>query len=117
MAGGVPLLESVAAGLLEHGSEVLAGHLSGPSVLVEIARHAQALWDQGREPVQTRAELEALARASPEKVREQVKDAVARTAGGRPTSVREALADYLLQVPSTVRRSLGGPGGSYGPTW
>src|SRR5262249_13675770 len=97
MPAGVPLLESVAAGLLEHGSEVLAGQLSEPNVLVEIARHAQALWEQGRDPAQTRAELEALAQASPQEVRRQVEEAVALRAAGRPTSVREAVSNYLLQ--------------------
>src|SRR5439155_18354018 len=100
MPAGVPLLRSVAAALIEHGSAVLAGHLPGPSVLADIARHAQALWEQGREPVQTRAELKALAQASPDEVRAQVAEAIARTAAGQPTSVRQAMADYLLQVHS-----------------
>src|SRR5262249_23124033 len=117
MPTGVPLLGSVAAGLLEHGSEVLAGQLPEPSVLADIARHAQALWDQGRDPGQTRAELAALAQASPEEVRRQVEEAVEKTAAGRPTSVRAALADYLHQVPSTIQRSLGRLDESCGPSF
>jgi serine/threonine protein kinase len=116
MAAGVTLLESVATGLLEQGNEVLGGHLVEPSVLAEIARRACAVWEQGKEPVQARAELLALAQASPEEFHQQVEAAVARTAPGQPTSVREAIADYLLHVPSTVRRSLGHLDESYGPT-
>src|SRR5690349_20230203 len=112
MPAGDSLLGSVASGLLEHGRDLLAGRLPEPSVLAEIARHAGAVWKQGQEPAQAHAELGALAQASPEEVRQRVGEAVAGTAAGQPTDVREAIADYLLQVPATIQRSLGRPGES-----
>src|SRR5262245_36525487 len=107
MPVGVHLLGSVAAVLLEHGGDLLAGQLPSANVLADIARHAGSLWEQGQEPSRARAELEALAKASPEAIQQQVGETITATASNQPAEIREAMAGYLLQVPATIRRSLG----------
>jgi len=63
-----------------------------------------------------RAELESLARATPAAVRQQVEQVAEQVAGDQPPEVRQALANYLAQVPAMLRRSTRRPSDPTGTT-
>src|SRR5258708_3204489 len=64
-------------------------------VLPEIAHKVKEWWGAGRPPEVRRAEVEALAKASPAEVREAVQLAVAEVAHDQPPEVKERLSIYL----------------------
>jgi serine/threonine protein kinase len=103
------LLRCVAEGLLRTpgGPD---GDLMSDGLLT-VARTAWAAWGEGRaEPVR-RAELQALAEAPAEVVRERANEIVAHVAADRPEPVRQKLALYLGQVATLLRRTVPGPTG------
>src|SRR5262245_27471915 len=77
-------------------------------LLPEMARKVKGWWGAGRSPEERRAEVEALAKASPAEVREAVQEAVAEVAQGQPPEVKERLSIYLSLVPGAARASLRG---------
>jgi tRNA A-37 threonylcarbamoyl transferase component Bud32 len=84
-----------------------------PDGLLAVARTAWAAWGEGREESARRAELQALAEAPAEVVREEAAGIVARLATDQPEAVRQRLALYLAQVAALVRRT---QPGATGPT-
>ncbi len=83
-------------------------------VLPDVARKVKDWWGAGRSPEERRAEVEALAKASPAEVREAVKEAVAEVAKGQPPEVKERLSIYLSLVPGAARASLRGGAAHHG---
>jgi formylglycine-generating enzyme required for sulfatase activity len=83
-------------------------------VLPEVARKVKEWWGAGRSPEERRAEVEALAKASPAEARAAVQLAVAEVARDQPPEVKERLSIYLSLVPGAARASLraGAPGPS-----
>jgi formylglycine-generating enzyme required for sulfatase activity len=78
-------------------------------VLPEVARKVCDWWGAGRSPEERRAEVEALAQASPAEVRQAVEQALAEVAADQPAAVRERLSIYLSLLPGAVRASLRRP--------
>jgi formylglycine-generating enzyme required for sulfatase activity len=102
------LLKVVGKGVLNAVGGGIAGDVVC-DVLPEVARDVCAWWKKGRTPEEQRAEVRALAQASPAEVREAVREVVADLAAGRPPEVQKALELYLSQVPGAVRQSLRRP--------
>src|SRR5262245_430705 len=100
---GLPLalLKVVGKGVLNAVGAGVAGDIVA-DVLPEVARDVCAWWKKGRTPEEQRAEVRALAQASPAEVREAVRNVVADVAADRPPEVQKALALYLSQVPGAV---------------
>lgn len=61
-------------------------------------------------------ELEALAQSPPKAFRDMVKKIVKEEAGDQSEAIRRAVADYLMQVPSSVRKALKSAGDPTGTT-
>jgi hypothetical protein len=97
------LLKCVAEALLR-APDGPAGSLTADGLLT-VARTAWAAWGETRDEATRRAELQALAEAPAEVVREQADVIVARLASDRPEAVRRKLALYLTQVAALVRRT------------
>jgi hypothetical protein len=86
----------------------LAGN-GPPGGLPEVARAAWDAWRGARDEAGRRAELQALAEAPAEAVRQAVSRVVAERAEDQPEAVRQGLALYLAQVAALLRRTLPGP--------
>jgi serine/threonine protein kinase len=63
-----------------------------------------------------RSEVEALVRDTPGGVRQKADEVAQRVAGDQPPEMRQALANYLVQVPAMIRRSLRRPSDPSGTT-
>ena len=116
------LLRCIAGAVIANGLKALASGVPFLGGLVEIADDA---WKRYRErpapnapppEAALTAEVEALARAPAEQVRQQVAEAVRETAAGQPAEVQVALTSYLTQVPAMIRRSLRRPSDLDGTT-
>src|SRR5262245_34188848 len=70
----------------------------------------------GRVETALRSDLESLVRATPATVRQQVEQIAEQLAGDQPVELRQALANYLAQVPATLRRSTRRPSDPTGTT-
>jgi serine/threonine protein kinase len=100
------LLKCVCKAVLRHGLNALAGGLPLGDVLLDVADGVMDDWKKQQPEAERRAELQALAQAGPQEVRQQVSQVVAEVADQQPAEVRQALTDYLLQMPATLRQSL-----------
>ncbi len=79
----------------------------------DVARH----WKEAApEAEERRAEVAALAVATPQALRQQAEQAVAEVAADQPEPLRLALVSYLTHLPGTVRRSLSRPADLTGKT-
>jgi serine/threonine protein kinase len=118
------LLESLGRALVRKGLKHLSNILMPwGNTLVEIAIDA---WDDYARtarlavvaPVESnlRLEVESLVREAPSAVRQQVDQVADQVAGDQPPEVRQALANYLAQVPAMIRRSLRRPSDPTGTT-
>src|SRR5205085_8675356 len=80
----------------------LGGGLAGDfvvDVLPAVAQDVWATWGKDRSPARRKADIEALAQATPADLREAVREAVAEVAGDQPEAVRQVLTVYLTQLP------------------
>jgi tetratricopeptide (TPR) repeat protein len=84
--------------------------------LPEIAADAWKWWAAERSPEQRRADLSALAQASPSEVRAEIADIVLELVAAKPTLNQQALAMYLSLIPGQIRKSLRRPGDPKGTT-
>ena len=104
----VALLKVVGKGVLNAVGGGVAGDVL-VDVLPDVAREVCAWWKKDRSPDQRRADVEALAGASPAEVRQAIGVVVSEVAGDRPPEVQRALSIYLSLLPGAVRRSLRRP--------
>ncbi len=110
------LLRCLAQAVAKNGVKFLCGLVPGGDVLFEIAADAWENYRQGHEENGLRAEVQALAQASPEQVQGEVDKAVRAGAAGLPEDARQKLTAYLGQVPGMIRRSLRRPSDPTGTT-
>jgi formylglycine-generating enzyme required for sulfatase activity len=78
-------------------------------LLPEVVKDVWSSWSEARGELERRAELEALIQISFEEIGEIVAEVVKEIATDQPSTVRQALAGYLNQVPATIRHSLRRP--------
>jgi formylglycine-generating enzyme required for sulfatase activity len=104
----IALLKVIGKGILNAVGGGVAGDVA-VDVLPDMAREVCAWWKKDRTPEQRRADVEALAQASPAELRQAVGAVVAEVAGDRPPEVQRALSIYLSLLPGAVRRSLRRP--------
>ncbi len=90
----------------------LVGFGIGGDVLVDV----WDAWGKGANEQQKRAELEAMAQASPAEVRAEVERVVHEEAPDLPLEQYQQVASYLQQVPAMLRRSLRRPADPSGRT-
>jgi serine/threonine protein kinase/Flp pilus assembly protein TadD len=91
----------------------VGGGVAGDLLFDVLPEMAEGVWEwwqsESPTPEQKRADLEALAQAPIEEVREAVRTVVLEVAGESPSTAQEALALYLSQIPAQVRKSLRRP--------
>jgi tetratricopeptide (TPR) repeat protein len=85
-------------------------------VLPEVAADVWQWWGDARDPDQRRADLAAVAGASPAEVRADIDQLVREIALDRPAATRQALGLYLSLIPGQVRKSLRRPSDPTGST-
>jgi len=85
-------------------------------VLPEVAQDVWKWWGADRTAEQRRADVEAVAQAGAEEVRQQASEIVLELIADKPPEVRRAVETYLTQVPAAVRRSLRRPTDPTGTT-
>jgi serine/threonine protein kinase len=101
---------------MKNGVRFLLNLVPGAQVVGEIATDAWTDYRRDEQEDALRAEVEALAHASPEQVRAAVDEAVRYEAADQPPDVQGALTAYLTQIPATIRRSLRRPSDPTGTT-
>ncbi len=109
-------LHCVAKAIAKHGVRFFANLIPGGEVVYDIAND---VWEDYRREGQEdalRSEIEALAQAPPEQVRQEVKEAAQTVGADLPPAARLTLAACLNQVPTAIRRSLRRPSNPTGTT-
>src|SRR5262245_50042594 len=109
------LLKLVGKALLNAVSGGFAGDLVC-EFLPEVAEKAWKDWSKEKDEPQRRAEVEQLAQAPDEEVRQWVRETVKEVAGGQSADVQGRLAGYLMQVPACVRQNMRRPTDPTGKT-
>jgi formylglycine-generating enzyme required for sulfatase activity len=107
---GFVLLNCLARAAVKHGARFALNLVPCGEVVYDIASDAWEEYRRDRLEEAVQAELEALAAAPPEVIRQAADAAVGAAAPGQPAEVRQGLADYLSLVPIAIRRSLRGAG-------
>jgi serine/threonine protein kinase len=110
------LLQCLAKAVAKHGGKFLFSLVPGGEAVYDIAADALEDYRRASQEGALRAELQALAQAPPEQVRQEVQAAVQAEAAGLPPDAQQTMAAYLTQVPATIRRSLRRPSDSTGTT-
>jgi serine/threonine protein kinase len=111
------LLKCVSKALAKHGVRFLMNLVPGGDVIYDIAADTWEDYHRDGQHDALRADLQALAQASPAEVRTAVAEAVKETAGEQPATIRDAMTNYLTQVPAAIRRSLRRPSDPTGTTF
>lgn len=109
------LLKVVAKAL----GNAIGGGIAGDlivEVLPGVAQDAWEWWAKDRSEEQRRAEVEAIAQAGTNGVRDQAAEIVQEVIPDKPLEVRQAVATYLTQIPDSLRRSLRRPSDRTGTT-
>ena len=118
MPGFLHIMRCVGRAVVKNGAGALASLVPFGSALFEIAR--DALEDYRKDPSNSeaalRAELEAMAQASPTEVREAAKEVASTEGKGLPEEVRATLLVTLVQMPDSTRKSLRRPADPSGKT-
>jgi formylglycine-generating enzyme required for sulfatase activity len=111
------LLWCLAKAVAKHGAKFVCGLVPGGDVFYDIVTDTWKDWHRsGGQEGDLRAEVEKLAQATADQVRQEVQEVVQAEAAGLPPEEREALATYLVQMPGTIRRSLRRPSDPTGCT-
>jgi serine/threonine protein kinase len=110
------LFKCVGGAVLKWGIKALSGYLPFGEELGKIAEETERQWEKHRTEQQRKAEIQAIAQASAEELRQQVAAAVAEVGAQLPSQVQQALALYLAQVPATIRQTLRRPADPSGRT-
>jgi Protein kinase domain/Domain of unknown function (DUF4357) len=99
----VPLL------LFKHIARAYLNHIGAGvfgEIAIGIAEDVINSWRAEKDERSRKAELEAIAQATAEQVKQAVQEAVELVAADRIEADRQAIAAYLLQVPGAIRRTL-----------
>jgi hypothetical protein len=116
MPGPFVLLKCIGKAVLRNALHILGGGVPGLDGLLSVAKDAMSEWREHKAEQERRAELQAVAQAAAQDFRRQVADVVADLAAEQPEQIRQALADYLMQLPAVVRQSLRRPADPAGVT-
>jgi serine/threonine protein kinase len=116
MAGFVHFLRCVGKAVVKHGLRGLAGLVPMGDSLYDIACDALTGYRRDNADEEMRAEIQALAQASPSQAKQAAEAVVRQVAADQPSAVQEALTAYLAQLPATVRQSLRRPADPTGTT-
>jgi len=85
-------------------------------VLPGVAQDVWEWWRKDRTEQQRQAEIEAIAQAGTNEVREDAAKIVREVMPDKPAEVRQAVETYLTQIPDSLRRSLRRPSDRTGTT-
>ncbi len=109
----------LARAVIKHGGKFVAGLLpyeKAAEALYEMATDAWQDFCHQSDQDALRREIESLAQASPNEIRQQAQSAVAAGAASLSAEARQAAVTYLMQVPAMIRRSLRRPSDPGGTT-
>jgi hypothetical protein len=109
-------LKCLARAVAKHGVKFVCHLVPGGEALYDIAADAYQDYRQRGQEDALRGELQDLAQAPAEQVRQEVAGAVEAEAGHLPAADRQKIAAYLSQVPALIRRSLRRPSDPTGTT-
>ncbi len=104
----VRFLWCLAKAVVRHSGKLLAG-LVGADHVYEIAVDAWEDYRRQDNGNSLRGEVESLAQASPDQVRQEAQAAVAAEGGQLAPQDQQAAVAYLAQIPAMIRRSLRRP--------
>jgi formylglycine-generating enzyme required for sulfatase activity len=110
------LLKCLARAIVKNGAKLVCAFVPGGSALADVAADTWEDYRKEQREDALRAEVQALAQAPADQVRQEVGAAVAEEAAAAPAEVRQALTAYLSQVPAAIRRSLKRPSDPSGTT-
>lgn len=116
MPGFVHFMKCVGKAIVKNATRALASLFPFGEVAFEIAKDTLQEYYKDHGQADLRVELEGLAQASPSEIRLLAEEVAGQVAAGEPLLVRQALATYLGQVPSTIRQSLRRPSDPGGTT-
>lgn len=85
-------------------------------ILVGVGEGAWVHWCNKQAEGERQAELQAIVQASANQIRNEVASVVNQIASDKPPEVREQLANYLTQIPATVRHATRRPSDPTGMT-
>jgi hypothetical protein len=109
-------LRCIGKAVFKNGTRALAGLIPFGQVLYDIATDAFEEYRKNHAEVELRAELQRVAQASQAEVQHASQAVAALEAADQPAEVRQALAGYLNQLPSSIRQSLRRPSDPGGTT-
>jgi hypothetical protein len=112
MPGLVHFLRCVGRAAVRNGGKALASLVPFGEVTYEIARDVFDEYRRGPGEADLRADLQALAQAPPDELRQTAEEIAAQEAAGQGAELRLALVSYLDQVSPTIRESLQQPAGA-----
>jgi len=107
--GFAHFLRCIGKAAVKHGVRALVDLAPMGGALYDIASDAWTDYRDENKHAELRAELQALAQASPAEARQAAEQVTREVAAGQPPEVQIALTSYLSQVPAAVRQSLRRP--------
>lgn len=112
-----PLLHYVGLAVAQHGLRALSGVVPMGSVLFDVAKEALVDWRRNKREKECLEEIEAVAQAEMQKIREEVKEVTSQVASKMDSQQEaQALSIYLSQIPASIRQSLRRPADPKGTT-
>jgi serine/threonine protein kinase len=109
MPGVFHLLRCVGKAVVKHGLRALANLIPLGDVIYDVACDALHNFGDESRDAELRADLEAVAQAPPEQVRDAAQRVVREIAADQPAEVQINLVSYLSQLPAAIRQSLRRP--------
>lgn len=110
------LLKCIGKAVAKHGVRFVMNLVPGGDVVYDIAADTWEEYQRDGQHGELLAEVEALAQAAPAELRSAVYETVEEAARDQAADVREAMTNYLIQVPAAIRRSLRRPSDPSGTT-
>ena len=118
MPGFLHIMRCVGRAVVKNGAGALANLVPFGNALFEIAKDALEEYRKGASNSEAalRAELQAVAQASPAEVRQVAEEVASSEARGLPEQVRQTLVSTLSRMQDSTRRSLRRPDDPSGKT-
>ncbi len=116
MPGFFHFIQCIGKAVVKNGGKALASLIPFGDAAYEIGKDAFEDYRRDCSEAQLRAEMEQLVQAPQESIRQVVEQVAAEAAAGQPPEVRQAVAAYLNQVPTSIRQRLRRPADPSGTT-
>ncbi len=97
--------QCVGEAIAAKGVRGILGEIPFAGVLIEMGFEAHERWCRRHDAAQMRAELQAVAQAGADEVRQAARQVSEEVARGHGPAARDAIEIYLSQIPAAVRRT------------